>query len=42
MEDGEHIRMLSIGIVCEDGRELYVCRSDVDHRHANDWLTGER
>ena len=39
MEDGEHVRMLSIGIVCEDGREMYVCRSDADHRLANEWVT---
>jgi hypothetical protein len=38
MEDGVTIEMLSIGMVCEDGRELYACRRDVNHEDANDWV----
>lgn len=38
MEDGDRIELLSFGIVCEDGRELYACLRDADHTHANDWV----
>lgn len=38
MEDGVTIEMLSIGVVCEDGRELYACRRDANHSHANEWV----
>lgn len=40
IEDGETIKLLSIGIVAEDGRELYaeVDPRDVDHDKADQWV----
>ena len=38
MEDGERIELLSIGMVCEDGREFYAESLDADHSHANEWV----
>lgn len=38
MEDGERIELLSIGVVCEDGREYYAVSADADHSHANEWV----
>ncbi|MCG7592418.1 3'-5' exoribonuclease domain-containing protein [Mycobacterium sp. PSTR-4-N] len=40
LEDGHTIELISIGIVCEDGREYYAVNSDmpVDRIHKNDWL----
>ena len=40
IEDGKTIDLLSIGIVAEDGRELYaeVDQSDVDHEKADEWV----
>jgi hypothetical protein len=38
MEDGVVIELLSIGMVCEDGRELYAENSEADWSHANDWV----
>lgn len=29
---------ISIGIVCEDGRELYLVSNEFDGRQANDWV----
>lgn len=37
IEDGRTIDLLSIGIVAEDGRELYL-EFDVDHRRASPWV----
>ena len=37
IEDGKTIDLMSIGIVAEDGRELY-CEFDVDHRRASPWV----
>lgn len=37
IEDGRTIDLISIGIVAEDGRELY-CEFDVDWRRANEWV----
>lgn len=37
IEDGRTIDLLSIGIVGEDGRELYL-EFDVDHRRASQWV----
>lgn len=37
MEDGETIELISIGIVCEDGREFYA-ESYFDPNEANDWV----
>lgn len=38
IEDGKTIELISIGIVCEDGRELYCENSSVDLNRANDWV----
>lgn len=40
IEDGRTIDLLSIGIVCEDGREFYaeVDQRDVDHEKADEWV----
>jgi hypothetical protein len=38
MEDGETIELLSIGMVREDGVQLYAEADWADHSHANDWV----
>lgn len=38
IEDGETIDLVSIGIVCEDGREYYAVSTDADHSRANKWV----
>jgi hypothetical protein len=38
IEDGKTIDLLSIAIVCEDGRELYCENADADLSKANDWV----
>jgi hypothetical protein len=38
IEDGKTIDLLSIGIVCEDGREFYRQFLDADWTKANDWV----
>lgn len=38
MEDGKTIVPISVGIVCEDGREFHLCNRDADLRKANDWV----
>lgn len=38
MEDGERIELLSLAIVCEDGRELYIENAEADLSHANSWV----
>lgn len=38
MEDGRTIELLSIGVVCEDGREFYAENLDADLSHANEWV----
>lgn len=38
MEDGTTIELLSIGIVAEDGRELYLESNEADWSKANDWV----
>lgn len=38
MEDGVTIKPLSLGIVAEDGRELYATLIDVDHGNANSFV----
>lgn len=38
MEDGNTIELLSIGIVAEDGRELYLESNEADWSKANDWV----
>jgi hypothetical protein len=50
-DDGNHIALISIGVVAEDGREYYAVSADYDPATASDWLlanvipqlgTGER
>lgn len=38
MEDGKTIDLLSIGIVCEDGRELYLENLSADYSKAHPWV----
>lgn len=38
IEDGRTIELLSIGVVCEDGRELYHVSAEADWAQANDWV----
>lgn len=38
IEDGKTIELISIAIVAEDGRELYLCNKDCDFSRASDWV----
>lgn len=38
IEDGRTIELISIGIVSEDGRELYLENTEVDLERASDWV----
>lgn len=38
IEDGKTIDLISIGIVCEDGREFYAENSEADLSKASDWV----
>lgn len=38
IEDGKTIELISIGIVCEDGREYYAVNADCDLTKASDWV----
>jgi len=38
IEDGKTIDLISIGIVCEDGRELYLCNSECQLGMASGWV----
>lgn len=38
IEDGKTIELLSIGVVCEDGREFYAEPQGVDYGLANEWV----
>src|SRR2546421_4731127 len=38
IEDGKTIDLISIGIVCEDGRELYLQSLSFNHAKANEWV----
>jgi hypothetical protein len=38
IEDGKTIDLVSIGIVCEDGREFYAENSEADLSKASDWV----
>lgn len=40
MENGPNspIRLLSVALVCEDGRELYLVNSEADHSEASEWV----
>ena len=37
-EDGKTIDLISIGIVAEDGRELYLISNEFDEENCNDWV----
>lgn len=37
-EDGVTINLISIGLVCEDGREYYAISNEFDPNHCNDWV----
>lgn len=37
-EDGKTIDLISIGIVAEDGRELYACSLDAELHRCGEWL----
>lgn len=37
-EDGRTIDLISIGVVCEDGREFYAVSSEFDPAKCNDWV----
>jgi hypothetical protein len=38
IEDGKTIDLVSIGLVCEDGREFYAENLDADLNKASDWV----
>lgn len=38
IEDGKTIDLISIGIVCEDGRELYLINYDCSFHRASQWV----
>lgn len=38
IEDGKTIDLISIGLVCEDGREYYALNYDCDWHRANNWV----
>jgi len=38
IETPGHIELISIGIVCEDGREYYAVNTDADISKASDWV----
>lgn len=38
IEDGRTIELISIGIVCEDGREFYAQNLECDFSRASDWV----
>ena len=38
IEDGRTIDLLSIGVVCQDGREFYAESSEADLNKANEWV----
>lgn len=38
IDDGKTIDLISIGIVCEDGREYYAQSCEFDHHKASDWV----
>lgn len=40
IEDGKTIDLISIGVVAEDGRELYMLNTDCDYDKASDWVQG--
>lgn len=40
-DDGIRVELISIGVVCSDGREYYAENSAYDRSRANDWLRGK-
>jgi hypothetical protein len=37
-EDGRTISLISLALVCQDGRELYVCNTATDERFVQPWI----
>lgn len=37
-DSGSEIALISIALVCEDGRELYYCNHDWEPSQTNDWI----
>ena len=37
-EDGKEIRLLSIGVTDDNGRDFYAVNKDADHNRCNDWV----
>ena len=37
-EDGKTIDLISLGVVAEDGRELYLCNREAQLHRVNDWV----
>ena len=37
-DDGEHVELISLGVVTSDGREYYAENADYDRRRAHPWL----
>ena len=38
LDDGKTIELVSIGMVAEDGRELYLQSVEFDPKQANEWV----
>ncbi len=38
IEDGRTIELVSIGVVCEDGREFYAVSTEFDPDRAGKWV----
>lgn len=38
IDDGKTIELISIGMVCEDGRELYLVSNEFDESRCDEWL----
>jgi len=38
IEDGHTIALISVGVVCEDGRELYLQNQECHFQFGNDWV----
>lgn len=38
IEDGRTIELVSIGVVCEDGREFYAVSTEFDPERAGPWV----
>lgn len=38
IDTGATLELLSLAVVCEDGREFYAVNSEADHSHASPWV----